>query len=492
MTQTALLHVLAAAFVSVAAVVRWLLPDVLGDTPFLAFYPAVVASAMLGGFGPGVAATLGATLCYLLWFDPDPGTTFSREFVDWIRIAIFAAGGVGVSFLARRQQLARARERRQAEEVMEQASFRQAVMANMGEGLFTVDSQGLITYMNPAAERAVGWTFSELAGRRIHDANHYKHPEGMPYPIEECAWRRALYQGAILTNHEDTFIRRDGSFLPVVLSSAPLGRDKAAGLVIVFRDVSRQKQAEEELREINRTLEQRVEERTAELERRAEELRALAAELARTEQREQRRLAQWLHDDLQQLLVATKMQIALTLSAVQERGLRQLLEKACRLIDESIGQSRSLTTELTPPILYQSGLVPGLEQLAHWVKEKHRLDVAVETTTDVSPENQEAAVVLFSAARELLFNVVKHSGVHQARVTLSQKEGRVQLAVEDQGVGFDLAVLRDGTKAGFGLLNIRERLRSIGGDVQFRSEPGQGTCVTLIAPAAPDAGATPS
>jgi signal transduction histidine kinase len=240
--------------------------------------------------------------------------------------------------------------------------------------------------------------------------------------------------------------------------------------------------------EINRTLEQRVEERTAEAERRAEELRALAAELARTEQREQRRLAQWLHDDLQHLLVATKMQIALTQSAITDLGLRELLEKACRLIDESIGQSRSLTAELTPPILYESGLVPGLEQLARWVEEKHRLHVTVEARTDVTPENQDAAVVLFNATRELLFNVVKHAGVSEARVVLSEKNGQVQLTVEDQGAGFDPVLARDETKAGFGLLNIRERLRSIGGDIQFRSAPGQGACITLITPAASGGG----
>jgi len=353
-TQRALRYALAVAFVGAAVALRTAIPGVLEGTPFLAFYPAVVAAAMFGGFGPGFIATLGSTLCYALWFDPTPDHPIGANLVDWIRMVIFMAGGVGVSFLARLQLLARAHERRQAEE----------------------------------------------------------------------------------------------------------------------------------LKEINQTLEQRVEERTAEAERRAEELRALAAELARTEEREQRRLAQWLHDDLQQLLVATKMQVALTQSAVQEPGLRELLEKACRLIDESIGQSRSLTAELTPPVLYQSGLLPGLKQLAHWVEEKHRLRVRVEATTDVTPENQETAVVLFSATRELLFNVVKHAGVSEALVTLSENDKRLQLTVEDQGVGFDPVAIRDGRTDGFGLLSVRERLRSIGGEVQFKSAPGQGTCVTLLAPAA--------
>jgi PAS domain S-box-containing protein len=256
------------------------------------------------------------------------------------------------------------------------------------------------------------------------------------------------------------------------------------GLVSHVRDISGRKRAEEELREINRTLEERVAERTAEAERRAEELQALAAELARIEQREQRRLAEWLHDDLQQLLVAAKMQISLTQSAIKEQDLRELLGKSCQLIDESIAESRSMTAELTPPVLYQSGLVPGLEQLARWIGEKHHLNVTIETNTNAKPENQEAAAVLFGATRELLFNVVKHAGVSEASVTLWAKNGRLQVSVEDHGAGFEQE-LAAGGKAGFGLLNVRERLRSIGGEVQIRSAPGQGTSVTLIAPLSP-------
>jgi PAS domain S-box-containing protein len=124
--------------------------------------------------------------------------------------------------------------------------FHQAVMANMGEGLYAVDAQGLVSYMNPAAEAMFGWTFEELKGRRMHDLTHYKHPDGTPFAIEECSGFQVLHKGVVLRDHEDVFIRKAGSFFPVVYSSSPLrSGEKTVGLVVVFRDITERKHAEQ-------------------------------------------------------------------------------------------------------------------------------------------------------------------------------------------------------------------------------------------------------
>ena len=127
--------------------------------------------------------------------------------------------------------------------------FNQAVMANMGEGLYTVDLQGLVTYINPAAERLFGWSSAELLGRKMHDMTHYQHPDGTPFPAAECAGLQVLERGLILSNREDVFIRKDKTFFPVMYSASPIRSEGAIiGLVVVFRDVSVQKRAEAEIR----------------------------------------------------------------------------------------------------------------------------------------------------------------------------------------------------------------------------------------------------
>jgi DNA-binding NarL/FixJ family response regulator len=221
--------------------------------------------------------------------------------------------------------------------------------------------------------------------------------------------------------------------------------------------------------------------RTATVERQAHQLRALATELTHAEQREHQRLAKVLHDNIQQLLVAARMQLSL-IKRADPAVIRSTAQGVDSILAETLEASRSLTVELCPPVLHQSGLVAALSWLAARMEEQQQFKVRLRADTDAEPGNPDERAFLFEAAREILLNSVKHSGGHEARVTMVRADGSCRIIVEDKGRGFDPASVRPGPSGGFGLFSIQQRLIYLGGLLEIESAPGQGTKATLTIP----------
>ncbi len=256
---------------------------------------------------------------------------------------------------------------------------------------------------------------------------------------------------------------------------------------LLFRDLKASEEAlrkrEAELELINEQLEARVADRTAEVRKRMLQLRALASQLTEAEQRERRRLAQILHDHLQQILVAARLHLSASRKGPSDDDHRQNCSQVDDLLKEAIALSRSLTVELCPPILNNSGLPAALEWLASWSLEQHQLKVEVLADATANPRNEMLRIFLFQAVRELLFNVVKHAGAAQARVVLCSEGDKLDVLVQDSGCGFDAAKIEKADRLqGFGLHSIKERLEILGGSMTVESEPGCGTAIHLIAP----------
>ncbi len=245
-----------------------------------------------------------------------------------------------------------------------------------------------------------------------------------------------------------------------------------------------------QLANLNDTLEQRVAKRTAEMVEQAQKLRLLSAQLSLAQEAERRRVGEMLHEDLQQLLVAARMQLT-ALCRTQDAAQREpIAREIADVLERSFKLTRSLSVELAPPVLYEHGLAAALEWLAAETRKNYNIEVTVEADCSANPKAADVRIFLFRAVRELLLNSAKHAGGSAVRMTMQHRRpDKVRIIVADDGPGFDPNSLDD-KRTGLqtvGLLNIRERVSSFGGEFHINSGPKRGTRITLSLPRGSDA-----
>lgn len=229
------------------------------------------------------------------------------------------------------------------------------------------------------------------------------------------------------------------------------------------------------------SLEQRVQERTA-------QLRTLAFELTKAEERERQAIARDLHDGLGQTLAIAKIKLSsLPIGAINAEA-ASIIAVVEKLIDQSNQAVRSLAEQLTPPVLYDLGLLPALEWLVEQMGRDFDLQCEFAADIECEPQDPSVRAILFRAVRELLFNIVKHAdvGVAIVRIDISLRQdappAQLQIVITDSGKGFDPENVKRTMQGGFGLMSVRERLTYIGGTFRVNSKPGSGTTAVIIVP----------
>lgn len=257
-------------------------------------------------------------------------------------------------------------------------------------------------------------------------------------------------------------------------------------MIGVNYDITDRKESQTRLERFAVELERRVAERTEALRQSQEQLRALTTELTLAEQRERKRLATELHDFLAQMLVLGRLKLAQAKRLADAPPCLDLLRQAEEALTESLGYTRSLVHDLSPPVLHEFGLCAALKWLGERMQQ-HDLVVDVQIDTDEPRLSEHEAVLLFQSVRELLINASKYAGTGQARVRVAQTEGRLYVEVRDDGAGFRPEAIAAAPAATeysskFGLFSIRERMMALGGRFDVESAPGHGTTATLALP----------
>lgn len=384
-------------------------------------------------------------------------------------------------------------DRKKVEETLRRAlDFDETVMSSMGEGLYTVDPQCRVTFMNPAAQKMFGWTLDEMLGRNIHDVIHHTHRDGRPFPQEECMSLSVLQKGTMVAEFEDVFIRKDGTYFDVLYSASPLrSAGKLTGVAVVFRDISERRHTEQQL---TRLL-------TAEQEARleAEKANRLKDEFLATLSHELRNplnVVIGYAEILRRSNESQKHEFVVKAAETIRRNALAQSQLVSDLLDLSRLQMGKLSLECQPVSL--STIISDAIETVR----TEALAKAITLDIDLDPDVvvvEGDPIRLGQIAWNLLNNAIKFTPANgTVSILLGQRNANAELTIADSGQGIspeflphvfemfrqaDAGIARRQGGMGIGLALVKQLAQLHGGQVTVKSEGvGKGASFTVSIP----------
>lgn len=341
-----------------------------------------------------------------------------------------------------------------------EARFR-TIFEDSSSGLALVDHEGRIVESNPALQELLGYSQDELSGRGFTEFTWLE--EG----VASRDWLPEDPEG----NRDDGLLerqykRKDGRLAWGRISVSPLRGVGGNGRFAIglLEDISKRKQAETTIRDYQ------------------EKLRTVALELSLTEERERRRLATELHEQVGQILALAQIKLR-ALRKSPAASLTGPMEEVMQLLDQTIRYTRSRNFELSPPILYDLGFEAAVEWLAELLQEQYGIRLKVAVDRSPKPLDDEVRVLLFQLVRELLVKVVKDANPKNVAVLISGNDGNLEVKIENDGFEMDLNAESPRTSTNsIGVFSLRERLQYLGGSLKVDTAPGYGTRLNLLVP----------
>jgi PAS domain S-box-containing protein len=384
-------------------------------------------------------------------------------------IAFVLIGGV-VGVLAQRLRRAvAAREHAEGQLQVEAArraseSLKAAILDASLDCLITIDHTGRVLEFNRAAQKTFGYTAEEAVGRELG---------GLIVPPElrqrhRIGVRRRVYadEGSVLDRRiELSGMSKDGSIFPVELAVTRIRGTDPPVFAGYIRDITERREAEERARV-----------QSEEIAKLAEARGELVAQLLLAEERTRRRIAQVLHDDALQRLLAANQDL------IEAAPGRSGVSRAHETLEGTIQQLRDAVVALHPITLEQGDLETALNAIARQHAGRGGFRYTVRVEDDAAGHEDE---LVLSLAREFLANVARHAEASRCSVTVTRRRDRIVLEIADDGKGMPQERQAEAFHEGhIGLASSLQRVRATGGEAEVSSEPQKGTVIRSLIPIA--------
>ncbi len=335
------------------------------------------------------------------------------------------------------------------------------------EFYWEVDASGIFTYISPVVEKTLGIKQNDIIGEKSCTELFQSNDSGFGDSGDNpCKMRTSCKDYETELQLEDRSIWLSISCIPIVGEGVGF-----LGLRGVCYDITKRKQAEIKL---NENLEQ--------IREYQKKLKNMNIELTLAEEKERRRIAENLHDGLGQTLSLAFIKLSSISIANFSAPEKKLWKEASALLNDAISESRSLTYDLSPPILYELGLVPAFKWKLGQIEESLGIKTKIVGEGQLIQVQKEFEIFLYRMVSELLTNVIKHANATKIELIIGKNEQDYFITVHDDGIGFNPKQINTKINGdgGFGLLNITERLESMKGCLTLVTE--NGTKATIAVP----------
>jgi PAS domain S-box-containing protein len=335
------------------------------------------------------------------------------------------------------------------------------ILNSVGEGVYGLDLEGKVTFVNPAAANMIGWDIHDLIGQSMHSVLHHSKPDGKPYPIHECPIYQAFRDGRVHRANTEVFWRKDGSSFPVEYISTPMQdqHGNAIGTVVTFQDITQRKWAETLLQRTNDELELKVRDRTAALQQSNEQLQ----ELSELKSRFVSMVCHEFRNPLNNILLSASSldRYSAQLSPDQQReylnGIKIDVERMTQMIDDIlvIGKIEAHKLMIQPSAI-------ELVQFCHSLIAEMQLITKEQPLVVISRHRHLIAELDEKLLRSILTNILSNSILYcrdrsPIHLQLSKRNGHVIFQISDRGIGIlpeDLPYLFEPFHRGKNVSNI--------------------------------------